>query len=75
MKAVELLKISTEILRTLSENGIRLEDYRYIKTYDEYLVMRSNNVKYDTAMRILSEDCHIGVRTLARIFKRLGKDL
>lgn len=74
MKALELLKISTEILKTMSENGIHLEDYKYVKAYEEFKCMRSNRVKYDAAIRMLSEDYHVGERTLSRIFKRLSSD-
>lgn len=74
MKVVELMKISTEMLKLMTENGIHRDDYMYVKAYEEFLCMRSNKVKYRAAIRILSEDYHVGERTLERVFKRLSSE-
>lgn len=74
MKVHELLKISTEILKTMSENGIHRDDYKYVKAYEEFKVMRSNRMKYDAAIKMLAKDYNIGERTLARVFKRLSSE-
>ena len=72
MKVAKLVKISMEMLKVLSENGIRLDDYRYVEAYEEFLNMRHNRVKYRSAIRQIADEKHISERTLARIFKRLS---
>lgn len=73
MKAVKLVQISTEMLKVLSENGIRIDDYKYVEVYNNYLNMRTNKVKHRVAITLLAEENHISERTLERIFKRLSK--
>lgn len=72
MKVVELLKIGTPILSIMSGNGIMLDDYRYLKAYEEYQNMRYNKVKYREAIRMLAEENDVSQRTLERIFRRLS---
>lgn len=73
MKVVELLKIGSEMLKMLSENGIRIGDYRYIEAYSDFLNLRKNRVKYRTAIKMLADEKHISQRTLERVFKRLSR--
>lgn len=39
MKIAELIKFNGKILKFLSENGIKINDYRYSELYDEYTSM------------------------------------
>lgn len=72
MKVTELLEIGRLILAVMSRNGIRLDDYRYLKAYEEFRNMRYNRVKYREAIRMLAEENGISQRTLERIFRRLS---
>ncbi len=74
MKVVELLKISTCVLSVMKENGLYLDDYKYVKAYEEYVCMRYNRVKHTAAIRELSEELGVSERTLERAFKRLRCD-
>ena len=74
MKVTELLKIASPILSAMERNDIMRNDYRYLQTYEEFLNMRSHNVKYKSAIKMLAEEHHISERTLERIFKRLSKE-
>ena len=74
MKAIELLKISTEALKLMSGNGIFLEDYKYVEAYEQFLRMRMFGIKYRAAIRMLAEERGVGERTLQRAFKRLSKE-
>ena len=74
MKTIELLKISTEALKLMSENGIFLEDYKYVEAYEQFLRMRMFGIKYRAAIRMLAEERGVGERTLQRAFKRLSKE-
>ena len=46
MKVVELLSIGRELLKRMSEGGIRVDDYKYADMYHEYTEMRSRGEKY-----------------------------
>lgn len=72
MKVVELLKIGGEMLKTMSENGVLVKDWKYVKMFDEYRMMRKNKVKHYTAVQELSEDYGVSTRTVERILKRLS---
>ena len=42
MKIVELIKISTETLKMMSNSGIKTGDWQHVKMYEEYQEMRNN---------------------------------
>ena len=68
------MKIGTEMLKLMSENDIDRDDYVYIKAYEDFLMMRSNRIKYRNAIRMLAEENKVSERTLERAFKRLSKE-
>ena len=72
MKIAELIKFNGKILKFLSENGIRINDYQYSELYDEYTCMVTNNEKKEYIYAVLSEKYNIPRRTLLRIIKRLS---
>lgn len=72
MKVAKLVEISMAMLKLLSENGVRLEDYRYVSAYYAFLNMRKNRVKHRAAIGMLSEELKVSERTLERVFKRLS---
>jgi hypothetical protein len=74
MKVYEMLKLGTETLKTMSRNGIFLNDYEYLEVYERFRNMRSNGVKYDSAIIEVANELHIAKRTLQRAFKRLSKE-
>ena len=74
MKVYELLKFGAETLKTMSRNGIYLNDYKYLEAYEQYRHMRCVGVKYEAAVTELAWRFHIAKRTLQRAFKRLSKE-
>jgi hypothetical protein len=72
MLIAELLKFNGKLLKYLSENGIRINDYQYSELFDEYIVMVNNNEKKEYIYTKLSEKYNIPRRTLLRIIKRLS---
>ena len=75
MKVTELLIIGKSLLMKMSENGIMLEDYKYIEAFQAFRNMRSNRVKYRSAIKMLAEEYDVSERTIERIFKRLSKEI
>lgn len=73
MKVAKLVEISMGMLKLLSDNGIKIDDYLYIDAYEQFLHMRDNRVKYRSAIKILAEEKHVSERTLERVFKRLSR--
>ena len=74
MKIVELLKIAAETLKTMSENDVMRDDFRFVPMYEEFLNMRSMGVKYSEVIRMLAEDYNVGRSTIERAIRRLGKE-
>ena len=74
MKVVELLKIGGELLKLMSENDVKRDDYQYVKMYHEYQNMRENGVKYRATIRILAEDYQTSRASVERVIRRLSKE-
>ena len=74
MKVVELLKIGGELLKLMSENDVKRDDYQFVKMYHEYLNMRSSGVKYRAVIQMLSEEYHISTATVERTIRRLSRE-
>ena len=45
MKGIELVKISREVLKALSENDIKLSDVNHIELFNDYEKMLSDGLK------------------------------
>ncbi len=74
MKVYEMLKLGAETLKTMSQNGIFLNDYLYVDAYEKFCHMRSIGIKYDCAIMEISDEMKIAKRTLQRAFKRLSAE-
>lgn len=74
MKVVELLKLGAETLKTMSRNGIFVDDWKYVEAYEHFQRMRELGVKYNVAIKEAANSIHVTKRTLQRAFKRLSKE-
>ena len=74
MKVVELLKIGGELLKLMSENDVKRDDYKFVTMYHEYLNMRQSGIKYRAVIQILSEEYHTSKASIERAIRRLGKE-
>ena len=75
MKKVELLTMGCELLKMMSENGIKIDDYKYIELFKEYLKRRKNNEKYWVIIPELSDKYNISKSSCCRIIRRLNGDV
>lgn len=75
MKAVEVLKISGELLKVMSENDIARDDWQYVGMYEEFLHRRAMRQGVKRIVRELAESYGVSVRTVERVRKCLGKDV
>jgi len=75
MLAIELLKISREILKSLSEVDVRLDDYRHIGMYNEYRELAEQGLKKEYIRRVLAEKYKVSESTVFRVVSRLEKHI
>ena len=75
MKVVELIKISTETLKMMSNSGIKLGDWQHIGMYEEYLAMRVKREKFRYIMLFLAEKYKLSESSVKRILKRLSGEV
>ena len=71
MKVIELVKISSEALKVMSENDVMRDDWRFVPMYEEFQTMRKNGLKYRECIRLLSEEYHVSAATVERAIRRL----
>ena len=75
MKAVEVLKLSGDLLKVMSRNDIARDDWQYVGMYEEYLHRRSMRQGVKRIVRDLAEAYGVSIRTVERIQKRMEKDV
>lgn len=71
MKVYELVKLGGELLKTMSECGVMVNDWKYVSMYEAYKMMRINKMKHYAAILELSKEYGVSTRTVERILKRL----
>lgn len=75
MKVVKILEIGRELLKMMSENGLKQDDYLFIGMYYEYEYRRSQQEKYAVVVADLSEKYKISESSVKRILRRLGSEV
>jgi hypothetical protein len=75
MKVAELVKISMEALKMMSNSGIKTEDWQHIEMYDEYQTMRQNRDKFRYILAFLAEKYKMSESSVKRIVKRLSSEV
>ena len=75
MEIAKFVELGQELLKLLSENDVRIGDWKYIKLYDEYRNMRDNGIKYRYAVAHLAATHNISRAKVERIIRRLSKDV
>lgn len=75
MKVVELIKFGREMLKTMSDYGVKEGDWKHIDLYEEYKEMRRKGFKYRYVIMQLSLTHGISKSKIERIIRRLGQDV
>lgn len=75
MTGIELVKISEVVLKTLSENDIKLSDVNHIKLYSDYENMLKNGMKVTYIVEHLSDVYGISVAQVYRILSRFKRTI
>lgn len=74
MKVIELLKIGRETLKTLQESCVKMDDYRFIPLYDEYVKIVGGGGKTSFAVALLAEKYAISERKVYYLINRFNSD-
>lgn len=75
MTTVELIKISKDILKALSQNDIKTTDVKHLKLYSEYETMIAKRLKVTYIVEHLSEEYGVSVAQVYRIIKRFKRTI
>lgn len=74
MKVVELLKICGEMLKTLHENGISIDDYKHLPMLFDFQSMKECGDKTSYIVLVLSRKYNICERKVYKVLNKLLKD-
>lgn len=75
MKAVNLLKIGSELLKLMSICELKVTDWQYLEMYSEYVRSRENRIKYDVIIMELSLRYGISESSVKRLIRRFEKEV
>ncbi len=75
MKKVLFLKLNAEMLKLMSKCGLRGDDYKYIRAFEEYSYLRHERQKVDVILMELAEKYKVSESTLKRAFRRLSGEV
>jgi len=75
MKGIELVKISREVLKALSENDIKLSDVNHIELFNDYEKMLSDGLKVTYIVEHLSDVYNVSVAQVYRILSRFKRTI
>ena len=75
MKAIEILKIGEELLKTMSKIDLHLKDYKFINLFEEYLQRRLDGEKVESILYNLSLKYNFSESTIKRLTKRLSREV
>lgn len=70
MKIADLVKISSEAMKSLSKFGIKMDDFKYVDLFSDYEEMVSEGNKITYIVSVLSHRYAIGEATVYRVLRR-----
>ena len=69
MTFYELISLNSKLLTTLHSNGIKTEDYRHLKIYEDYKDMAARGEKITYIVSVLSTTYDLCERTIYRLIE------
>lgn len=73
MEIAEIVRLSSELLKLMSENGVKMNDWKYTKMYEEFKRMREHHIKYRAVITELALTHNLSRTNVERIIRRLRK--
>lgn len=74
MKVAEIVKLSGEMLKFLSKNEVKIDDWKFISMYERFVRMRKEGVKYIVAVEQLADEYGTSRATIERAIKKFNKE-
>lgn len=74
MTVFELLYFHKDLLRMVSESGLKAGDYRFAGLYDDYLKMESAGDKKTYIVAVLADKYGISERKVYDVLRRLSEE-
>lgn len=74
MTVFELLYFHKDLLRMVSESGLKAGDYRFASLYDDYLKMESAGDKKTYIVAVLADKYGISERKVYDVLRRLSEE-
>lgn len=75
MKAVELVKISSEAMKVMSDCGIKVSDWEFVEMYEEFVEMRRRQEKFRYVVAVLAERYKVSESTVRRVVGRMSREV
>ncbi|MFR9497172.1 MAG: hypothetical protein SNG69_04425 [Rikenellaceae bacterium] len=75
MKVYEMLSFNKELLLKIHTAGLRVEDYKYVDLYAEYLQLKRASEKVTYIVHYLSDKYKISERQVYSIIGRMQQDI
>ena len=75
MTGLDVVKVGLPMLKLMSENDVKLDDWKYVTMYEEYCHMRKMGLKYRYVISQLSATYNISKSKVERIIRRFDKDV
>ena len=69
------MKLNAEMLKLMSKAGLRSDDYKYIRAFEEYQFLRSEGEKAEVILYEQSRRLHLSESTLKRAYRRLSGEV
>lgn len=73
MNGYLLVKLNCHILKLMIDNGLSVDDIRYLPVYEEYLRKRKEGYKVKYIMVYLYEHYSISESTIKRVIQRFSR--
>lgn len=75
MEAYKMLFLIRDLAKSMSELGIKMDDYKYIDLCQEYNELVSKGNKREYARAVLSRKYSVSESTVFRIITRMNKSI
>ena len=75
MERWKLAKICGDLLKVLTELGIKTDDWKNLEMYSEFERRKSRGEKISYIVEVLADSYGMSVRQVYRTVKRLGVDV
>lgn len=74
MKVADLVKFSADMLKQLHENGIKVDDYKFLDMYREYERLKHEGNKTVFIVAKLSERFGVCERLVYKVLRRFRRE-